>query len=255
MSLLFIFIFGLIMGSFLNCLIYRLGIKKGFLFGRSFCPKCRHELKWKDLIPVLSFSFLKGECRYCKKKISWQYPLVELGTAVLFVLTFHYWYPFSNLYSFITFAYLIISVCFLIIIFVYDLKHFLILDKIIFPTIFVSLVYNIFNINDLFFNILPAAVGASLFFFFIFLASKGKWLGFGDVKLAFFLGLLLGFPNILVGLFLSFFIVFIIGVGLIILKGKNLKTEVPFAPFLVIGTFIALFWGEKILDWYLSFIF
>jgi len=245
----FVFIFGLIVGSFLNCLIYRLGIKRGFLFGRSFCPKCRHELSWKDLVPVFSFSFLKGKCRYCNKKISWQYPLVELGTAFLFVLVLHYFSPFINLF---TFVYLIISVAFLVVIFVYDLKHFLILDKIIFPAIFIALIYNLLDLNHLFFSALPAAVGACLFFFFIFAISRGKWLGFGDVKLAFFLGLLLGFPNVLIGFFLSFLVGAIIGVGIIILQGKNLKTEVPFAPFLVIGTLIA---GERILNWYLSFIF
>ena len=99
-----------------------------------------------------------------------------------------------------------------------------------------------------------AVIGASLFFLIIFLVSKGKWLGFGDVKLAFFMGIFLGFPNILTALFLAFFIGAIIGVGLILAEKKNLKSQVPFGPFLIAGTFIALFWGEQLIDWYLSFV-
>ena len=95
---------------------------------------------------------------------------------------------------------------------------------------------------------------ASLFFLAIFLISRGQWLGFGDVKLVFFLGLLLSWPNILVALFLSFFIGALLGTGLIILKRKTLKSAVPFAPFLVIGTLIALFWGDILFDWYISLI-
>jgi len=248
------FIFGLIVGSFLNCIIYRLNVDESFLKGRSFCPHCRHALSWKDLIPLLSFLSLKGKCRYCKKKISWQYPAIELATGSLFLLIFVLRSPIFNLLNFLSFLYLIVISCFLIIIFVYDLRHYLILDKVIYPAIAVTLIYHIFGLESFIFNFLPAAVGATLFFLAIYLISKGKWLGFGDVKLAFFLGLLVGFPNILLALFLSFFIGAIIGVGLIVLKGKNLKTEVPFAPFLVIGTFLALFWGDTIINWYLSLI-
>ena len=86
-----IFVFGLIVGSFLNCVVYRLEIGGSFLKGRSFCPHCKHELSWQDLIPVFSLLFLKGKCRYCQQKISLQYPLVELATGVLFVLIFYFW--------------------------------------------------------------------------------------------------------------------------------------------------------------------
>jgi len=248
---LFIFIFGLLVGSFLNCVIYRLEKEESFLFGRSYCPSCKKTLGAMDLIPVISFFALKGKCRYCKKKISWQYPLVELVTAFLFVFVFLYFGLGSN---FLGFLFSLIFFCFLIVVFVYDLKHFLIPDKIIFPAIFLALIYNLFDLKGLLFNFLPAAFGGFIFFLIIFLISKGKWLGFGDVKLVFLLGLFLGFPNILVALFLSFTVGAIIGIGLIILKGKNLKSEVPFAPFLVLGSLIAFFWGEKILNWYLSFI-
>jgi len=262
-----IFILGLIIGSFLNAIIYRLKIKKSFLKGRSFCPFCKHFLNWQDLIPVLSFFILKGKCRYCQKKISWQYPLVELITGILFVLIFrHLDFRFDLTFGFwiLDFFYYLLVSSFLIIIFVYDLRHFIIPDKIIYPAIFIVL---LFRIWDLFgnwelgigilkpvLNPLASAIVASAFFLVIVLVSRGKAMGVGDIKLAFFMGLFLGFPDILVALFFAFLIGGIIGIGLILAKRKTLKSEVPFGPFLVTGTFIALFWGKIIVSWYLNLI-
>jgi len=246
-----IFILGLAIGSFLNCVIYRLEKKESFLKGRSYCPNCKHKLSWKDLIPIFSFFELQGKCRYCKKPISFQYPLVELATGILFVSIFNIAFPNLLLSIF----YFLIS-SFLIIIFVYDLRYYIIPDEVIYPAIIITLIFNsqflIFNQDSIFKSSILSAFGASLFFLVIFLISKGKWLGFGDVKLALFMGLFLGFPNILVALFLAFFIGAIIGIGLILAKKKGLKSEVPFGPFLVTGTFIALFWGNQIINWYLN---
>lgn len=244
----FIFLFGLCAGSFLNCVIYLLeSEKRTGLLGRSFCPHCGHILSWKDLIPVLSFLILKGKCRYCQKPISPQYPLVEIATGLLFLLIF-------NFQSIITFFFLLSIVCFLVIIFVYDFKHYIIPDKVIYPAIGIVFLYQmIFNFQTpAFFNLILSGLAAAGFFLAIVLISRGKWMGLGDVKLAFLMGLLLGFPNILVALFLAFSIGAIIGTGLIIKGRKTLKSEVPFGPFLVIGTFLALFWGERIMKWYLS---
>ena len=260
-------LFGLVMGSFLNCIIYRLQTGEGFLKGRSFCPHCRHELSWQDLIPIFSFLILKGRCRYCRKPISWQYPLVELATGIIFLLIvwnlefgicleFGIW----NLLF-----YLLIS-CFLIIIFVYDLKHYIIPDAVIYPAIAIAFLYQLFrmlnfvnwnlfgiwNVESGILRPISSAFLASLFFLAIVFLSQGKWMGLGDVKLAFLMGLFLGFPNILVALFLAFFIGAIIGIGLIISGKRTLKSEVPFGPFLITGTFIALFWGNQITNWYLS---
>jgi prepilin signal peptidase PulO-like enzyme (type II secretory pathway) len=246
----FIFLFGLEVGSFLNCVIYRLQTGESFLKGRSYCPHCKHILSWQDLIPIFSFLILKGKCRYCSKKISLQYPLVEFFTAILFVLIFN-----AAALNLRTIYYLIIG-CFLIVIFVYDLKHYLIPDKIIYPAIALALIFNFqFLISKqllIFKYAILSAVLASAFFLSIFLISRGRWLGFGDVKLAFLMGLFLGFPKILVALFFSYLIGAIIGIGLILAKKKNLKSEVPFGPFLVIGTFISLFWGNILIDWYWS---
>ncbi|HDL75126.1 MAG TPA: prepilin peptidase [bacterium] len=255
---LIIFIFGLIIGSFLNCMIYRLEINKGFLWGRSFCPHCKHELFWKDLIPVLSFFILGKKCRYCREIISWQYPLVELFTGLIFVLIIAFMAPMAFTASVAFMALWLFSIAsLLIIIFVYDLKHYLIPDKVIYSAIVITFIYNsIFNwfygSMTLWLYGFMAAFIASGFFLLIFLVSKGKWIGFGDVNLGFLMGFLLGWPNVLVALFGGFFIGAIIGVGQIFLGKKTLKSQIPFGPFLITGTFIALFWGEKIIQWYMS---
>lgn len=271
----FVGIFGLIIGSFLNAVIYRLSKNESVAKGRSYCPHCKHALTWKDLIPVVSFLSLGGKCRYCSKKISWQYPLVEIITAGLFVGI--YSYQFSTGYAFallqflnwVNMLFLWYVACALVIIFAYDLKHYLIPDKILFPAIIVAFVYRliisfgeswIFSLHWQFVGYLVAALVASGFFLGIFLISKGAWMGFGDVKLAILLGLLVGWPNILVALFLSFFFGAIIGVILMMLsaygrspEGRQkigFKSEIPFAPFLILGTAVALFWGNELIYWY-----
>lgn len=249
----FVFVLGLIFGSFLNSLIYRIETGKNFFKKRSFCPHCQHTLSWKDLIPLLSFLILQGKCRYCQKPISWQYPLVELATGFIFLLIFHY--SISNLQFLI---YNLLISCFLIVIFVFDLKHYLIPDTIIYPAILIAIIwhfvfwffgyYPLYEIR----NAILSALGSSFFFLTIYLISQGKWLGFGDVNLAFLMGLFLGWPKILVALFFAFFIGALVGILLIILGKKKMKSEIPFAPFLVFATFLALFFGEKIIDWYLK---
>ena len=258
---LIIFIFGLIVGSFLNCVIYRLEQKQSFLKGRSYCPHCKHTLKWQDLIPVFSFLFLKGKCRYCNEKISVQYPLVEMATALLFLLILNFKFLIFNeflIFNFETityFLYLFIISSLLIIIFVYDLKHFIIPDRVVFPAIAIALIFNFFpyvrsSVGG--HNSILTAAGAAIFFLIIVLISQGKWMGVGDIKLAFLMGLLLGFPYILVALFFSFLIGAIMGIGLILAKRKTMKSEIPFGPFLVAGTFVALFWGREIIQYYLD---
>jgi leader peptidase (prepilin peptidase)/N-methyltransferase len=250
-----IFIFGLIVGSFLNCIIYRLETEKSFLRGRSFCPFCKHQLGFFDLIPVLSFFFLGRKCRYCQSPISWQYPLVELATGILFSLIFYY-VGHSMLYA----LYGFVIASFLIVIFVYDLKHYIIPDKVIYPAIGLAFLYrlfgiwdfghwDLFRISDLGFGILPP-----LFLLAIILFSRGKWMGLGDFKLAILMGLFLGFPGILVALFLAFLIGAVFGVSLIIAGRKRLSSEIPFGPFLVTGTFIAFFWADFLVSWYQNLI-
>ena len=246
----FVFFLGLSVGSFLNCLIYRLSVSEK-PEGRSYCPKCKHKLSYKDLVPVLSYIFLLGKCRYCKKRISLEYPLVELLTGALFLFSFLF------LGISVELIYLLIVLFFLILIFVYDLKHYIIPDFANFSLIglsFVYLLYTFFIESDL--QILLygvySALGAFLFFFSLFYFTKGKGMGFGDVKYVVFMGLFLGFPEIVVGLFISFLLGAIIGLILIAVKKKKIKSQVPFAPFLIIGTLAAYFYGAEIIELYLS---
>ncbi|MEK7658238.1 MAG: prepilin peptidase [Patescibacteria group bacterium] len=293
----FIFVFGLIIGSFLNCVIYRTELQENmpkdspyrkavsFLRGKSFCPHCKHNLNWQDLIPVFSFLFLRGKCRYCKKSISIQYPLVEIATGLIFLLIFnHSTERFALVLGFNDYSLIIASVfnlfflfyvaSTLIVIFVYDLKHYLIPDKVLFPAIAVAFVFRILELIDFklienfkfqISNLEPllgymlAVLIAAGFFFIIWLVSAGRWMGFGDVKLAILLGIILGFPNILTGLFLAFLFGAIIGIGLMAIpaslqggKKKELNSKIPFGPFLIIGTFVAILWGQQLMQWYLN---
>lgn len=248
------------MGSFLNVVICRLGTKKKIVKDRSHCPYCQHVLSWQDLIPVLSFIFLKARCRYCGKKISWQYPGVEIAAGLLFAaavipgLTRN---PVCGIRGdIIRIPLLLAIISFLIIIFVFDLKHYLIPDKIVFPAIGITFLYlfvgTVADPSLWQWLIIPllSALGASLFFLCLVLITRGKGMGVGDVKLAFLIGLLLSWPHILTSLFIAFLSGGIIGIFLVLLKKKKMKSMVPFGPFLVAGTIIALFWGQAIINWY-----
>lgn len=259
-ELLIIFIFGLIIGSFLNCVIYRISEDESFIKGSSYCPKCRHPLAFCDLFPVLSFIFLRGKCRYCKAPISWQYPLVELATAILFCLIY-YFNPISSfaLYSFLQIVFWWITASFFIIIFVFDRKYYIIPDEVIYPAIVLSLIwvfgsflFGFLDKEHVLENII-STLSISLFFFLLWFFSKGLAMGFGDVKLAIFLGLALGYPKSIVAVFLGFIFGAIIGLLLVAMKKKGLKSEIPFGPFLIVGAIVSMFWGEIIINWYTSF--
>lgn len=254
-----VFIFGLIVGSFLNALIFRLGTPKSVLFGRSECPECHHKLLWPDLIPLLSFIFLRGHCRYCQRSISWQYPMVELVTAVVFVAIFNF-SAFSAGRQFthliggqaifnLEFFFKLIFVCFLIVIFVYDLKHYLILDKVVLPASGLAVFYDL--LASRFWDGFFGALLLSGFFAFLFLVSKGKWIGLGDVKLGLFLGFLVPFPETLVLFFLAYFLGALVSVVLLSLKGMKLTDRLPFGVFLTSAAFVAMLWGEEMARWYL----
>lgn len=285
-----IFIFGLIIGSFLNVVIHRLESGEKIVNDRSKCVHCKHVLAWNDLIPVLSYIMLGGKCRYCKEKISAKYLIVEIVTGILFVLVSDRYMlltaNYSILYTF--FAYFMISA--LIIIFFYDLKTYIIPDEIIYPAIVVAIIFNLstdstiysiltqglknFNFfsqggdvwawianifdfisyNSKFINHLFTAIISFLFFFSIVFFTGGKGMGGGDVKLGFLMGAILGWPIIFVAIFLAFIIGSIAGVILVLQKKKDMKSMIPFGPFLVTGTLIGLFWGEGILRWYLGMI-
>ena len=268
LTIFIIFIFGLSIGSFINCLVWRLHEKKTIL-GRSICPKCKYQLSWYDNIPVFSFLFLRGKCRKCGKSISWQYPAVELITAILFVLVFLInFYPqgtsqfsifnFQTIFNF-QFSILILKSWFLItvmiIIFIYDLKYYLILDIITLPACIIIFILNLFLGFNLVNLLISGIIGGS-FFLLQFLVSKGKWIGGGDIRLGLLIGLSLAWPMSIFAIFLAYIIGSVISIPLLISKKKKLKSEIPLGIFLSTATIITLFWGEQILNWYLNlFIF
>ncbi len=252
---LIIFAFGITFGSFLNCAIHRLKTGEN-LRGSSYCPACRHKLSPLDLVPLFSFFFLKGGCRYCDKKISFQYPAVELITGLLFLSVFISQPLEANLFTLGSLVSVLTITLFLVILFVYDLKHYIIPNRVIYPAIVFAFLFQIFENNlsitpDLGLALL-SGLFSFLFFLGIYLATKGKGLGFGDVRYAAFMGLFLGFPEVLVGLFSSFLLGAFIGLVLIVSGLKSRKDMIPFGPFLVIGTFFAFFFGELIIDFYLN---
>jgi len=242
------FVFGLTIGSFLNVVILRLNTGKSFK-GRSACMSCRNQLRFYELVPVLSFLGLGGRCRNCKTKISIQYPLVELATGIIFATFF---LKFQDIFFFDTssfifsYAYYVMMFSLLLIIAVYDLKHKIISDVLVF-------VLGAFSFLGLFFfssfgfyphipSILQFLSGFLIAapFALLWLVSSGRWMGFGDAKLAIGLGWLLGFSLALSGVMIAFWIGALLGLSLIIFTKKyGLKSEIPFAPYLILGMFLA----------------
>lgn len=252
----FVFIIGVIFGSFLNVVIYRLNPApqlRGGVFGRSACLHCKTQLRWYDLIPILSFTYLCGKCRYCNKKISWQYPIVEILSGLIWVGIFYKSFGFQSIFNLqflnsLNFFYYIFIFSILLIIAVYDYKWQIIPDKIIFPTIFIALIYNLFqspNI-EIFLWLLLTAIAAFLFFFSIYFFSKGRAMGFGDAKLAFLIGLLLNTILSITAFILAFIIGAVFGIILLIFTDKTLKSQIAFGPFLIIGMTISFFLSDFI---------
>lgn len=252
MMFVFVFLIGLAVGSFLNVLIDRLPKGENVFMGRSHCDFCKKTLRWYELVPLFSFLLQGGRCRRCHKQLSIQYPVVELITGLGFVFFYQVLdYPFLTLI-----AYLIIFSS-LLVIFVADLKYQIIPDSMI-VTGSIGALLRLSSVNRL---IPPSgwqpyilsALGASAFFFILWLVTRGRGMGFGDVKLAFLLGLLLGFPGIIIALYVAFLTGAVVGVILIIGGKKTLKTKVPFGPFLIFGFIIAWKWTLPILHIWRNF--
>jgi len=250
MILLSSFVFGLVFGSFLNVIIYRLKSGGSIGLSRSFCPECKITLKWYDLVPVFSFVWLRGRCRYCGEKISWQYPIVEILSGLIWVLLARR--SFSEGGGFFDFTYYIFILSALLVIAVYDFKWKIIPNKIVYPAIAFVFLYNVFNSFKLlnletFIYPLFTAIITFLFFFAIYHFSSGKAMGLGDAKLAFLIGLFLGPIYSAVAFTLSFIIGAVFGILLIASKKKSLKSQIAFGPFLVLGAFLAFFFPDFII--------
>ena len=245
--LLLLFLIGLFIGSFLGVVSDRLPLNKTIVKGRSYCDFCKKTLNWYDLIPLLSFLILKGKCRYCKKKLPLFYPATELLTGVLFALVGFFFIPISV----VTFVFYLFIISIFICIFFGDLKYGTISDKLIIAGTIVSFVFFLFFEKSVFLNHLISAVAAFIFFvaisyIFLFLTKKES-MGGGDIKLSFLLGFFLGFPGIVVSLYIAFLTGAIVSIILILWKKKSFqKDSLPFGPFLIIGSLISFFLGNLI---------
>jgi prepilin signal peptidase PulO-like enzyme (type II secretory pathway) len=257
---------GLCMGSFVNALVWRMheqSRKKqpskelSILKGRSMCPHCRHELTAKDLIPVLSWLALRGRCRYCGKPIARQYPLVELSAAALFVLSYIWWpVAFSGPQTALFVLWLLLLTGFLALI-VYDLRWMLLPDRMLAPLGVLAALWAVITIANAdkpliaFLNTVGAVIVGGGVFYALFQVSKGKWIGGGDVKLGWLLGLIAGTPaRSGLFIFLGALLGSLVSVPLLLTKRAGRNTVIPFGPFLILAIIIVQLFGHDILSWY-----
>jgi leader peptidase (prepilin peptidase)/N-methyltransferase len=234
MPVLFLFILGLLVGSFVNVLIDRLPKGENVLWGRSRCDFCKKTLRWYELMPVVSFMFQQGRCLRCRKKLSVQYPLIELVTAIGFVLLCTY--PLSFYLLFIS----------LLVIFVADLKYQIIPDSMIVLGCAAVLIQWIATKSPG--DILHYVVtGLACFaaFYLLWLVTRGKGIGFGDVKFAPLMGVFLGFPGVVSAFYVAFLTGAFAGVILMVGRKKTWKSKIAFGPFLVVGTVAAWVWQPQ----------
>ena len=247
----FFFIIGCAVGSFLNVVIDR-SVRRESILGRSYCEHCRATLKTLDLIPIVSFVGLGARCRYCHRKLSWQYPVMEALAGLLFVVTF---YSLASTGSFL--AQTLILYLFLVSIFIIvsaiDIKFSLIPTTLVFLASLVVLFYNYFYLNSSEFVIsVLTAFGLAAFFVLLILLTRGRGMGTGDIPVVFLIGLILSSPLAFVAMFVSFLTGAVFSIVLLILGRKKFGQTIPFGPFLAVGAIASMFWGWKILNWYLS---
>lgn len=253
--LIFIFILGTIIGSFLNVVIYRLNSGRKIVNDGSMCMSCGHKLKWYELVPVVSY-FIQGcKCRKCKSHISAQYPVVEILTGIMFLAISVKFIPFLfySLWLYVGYtALFLILFSLLVVIFVYDLRHKIIPNKIVFPFIllsFLSMISNLMIFGNIFSWVALLDIFAgpivALPFVLIWLFSKGKLMGLGDAKLMIGIGWMLGLSGGIFAIILAFWIGAVVGLGIIAFSKKKVgfKTELPFAPFLILSIFITFLFG------------
>ncbi|MDO8498058.1 MAG: prepilin peptidase [bacterium] len=264
MFLIFLFILGLVIGSFLNVLIDRLPNEES-INGRSHCDYCKKTLSAGDLIPVVSYVWLKGKCRYCKKKLSIQYPLIEIFTGIVFILIWHFVgssvilgnvvTPESRLW---TSQSDILKICYLgiistlIVIFFADVKYHIIPDSMqiaffVFSLLFIFVGNGLKPFPTLTDHLISGLITLAPILF-IFLITRGRGMGFGDVKLAFIIGFFLGLWPGLMALYIAFILGAVWGVAMILFKRRGLKSKIAFGPFLVLGIVCMLVWGDGIMS-------
>ena len=246
-----IFVFGICLGSFVNVCIHRLPKNKQIINGRSFCPKCKKKINWYDNLPIISFLFLSGKCRKCKKVIPIRYLIVELITGIIFLLIY------SSLDNFSSIIFLSILSLIFITIFFIDLENFIIPDSLNFSIIGLALIKNFlpnFNtsiIHEINQSIIGGIVGYLSIWIIIFLYKTFKkidGMGLGDAKLMAGIGLLFGWQSIPFVLFVSSILGLIFVIPSLLKKQKTMRTEIPFGPFIILACLIYFTYGSVIYD-------
>jgi prepilin signal peptidase PulO-like enzyme (type II secretory pathway) len=245
-------ILGLVVGSFLNVCIDRLPQNKSIAYPPSHCEACQHKLAAKDLIPIFSYIRLRGRCRYCQASIPRRILWVELATAVIFALLCWHYGLSAELGVMIFYASLFI------IIFVIDLEHSLILNKVVYPGMVAALLLALYPwpwfSESIGMRVAYAALGGAAgfaVFLLIALVSRGG-MGWGDVKLAALMGLATGFPLVFLAIIMAAILGGIVAVALMIAKKRTRRQTIPFGPFLALAAMVTLLWGSNILNWYLG---
>lgn len=252
LSLIFTFIFGTIVGSFLNVVALRFNTGTT-IGGRSKCMSCGNQLTWKELIPLFSFLFQGGACRKCQSKISWQYPLIEFCAGAIFVLIFFVYPPVSALTAFTTLLYIFVT-CLLLVISAYDIKHKIIPDQFVYTFILLTLIgLCVGGTSWLHVTTISAFVAGPLTalpFALLWVVSKGTWMGLGDAKLVLGIGWLLGISGGINAIILAFWIAAVISVAWLFVTYKRFKprTEIPFGPYLIIGMYLVLLFNIQVMD-------
>lgn len=252
---LFVFLSGLCLGSFLNSWIWRMRDNTRITNGRSVCVYCRRQLGWYENIPLLGYIFLGGRCFTCRKKIPLHYTVVEFGTALTLVIIFHY--HVNNLGGKDLFSewHVLRDVFFLtilIITFVYDYLYGEVLIRMTAMGILIGFLVNLIPLHHSASSMLIGMALAAGFFLLQYLVSRGRWIGGGDIWIGAMIGVWLGWPQVLVALFLAYILGAITGIILLILKKKEMSSTLPFGIFLSVATFITIYFGDAIARWYLD---
>lgn len=238
--------YGIIIGSFLNVCIYRIPKGESIVVARSHCMKCGKQIKWYDLVPLVSFLVLRGKCRYCKDKLSWQYPAVEALNGILYgiIVLVNGFNVASILYCLATSALLALSII--------DWRTF---EIPVGFNIFIGILGGIRVVTDLghWYDYVIGFFAVSLFLLILYIATKGRGIGGGDIKLMAAAGLLLGWKLIILSLGLGCLLGSVI--HLILMKVQNKDRVLAFGPYLSLGIYISMIYGEQIIDWYISTMF
>lgn len=250
--IIFLFIFGLVLGSFLNVCIYRIPLKKSVIYPPSHCPECGEKIHFYDNIPLISYMILAGKCRHCLRAIPVRYPLVELMTGLLSVSLFVKYGLSLSYFLFLIFTASLIALSFI------DLYHRIIPDVVSIPGIVFGLIVSFFIPSVSWYDSLIGIIAGGGILYLVAVVfewvTKKEGMGGGDIKLLAMIGAWMGWKPLPFIILISSLVGAIIGGGSLVFTGQGLRTRIPFGPFLALGALVYLFFGRELVAWYLRFI-